>query len=69
MPKPMLVASQSLGLLDAGLVGAPLHPSLALGRVATRRGFMSCGRDVKANPPDMARVVVQRVGAKKVGLH
>jgi hypothetical protein len=47
---------------------APLYPSLALGPVTARRCVESCGRDVKANPLDMTRLVVYRVSGKQVGL-
>jgi hypothetical protein len=41
---------------------APLYPSLVLGRVTARRGFSRCGRDVKANTPNLPSLATISLG-------
>jgi hypothetical protein len=70
MPTPMLVACNStFRIARCRALCAPLYPSLALSWVTARKGFARCCRDVKVNLPDMAGLVVHRVGTKQVGPH
>jgi hypothetical protein len=41
---------------------AHLYPSLVLGQVITRRGFLRCGRDAKANPSYMPSPTTTSLG-------